>query len=65
LLTEDVSQPRTCSAQARHIPTQLMGHAMAIPFDAKERDAHFRDIPTTPAQIDAHLRRLDANHQPR
>jgi hypothetical protein len=38
----------------------LLGHAMAIPFDAKEREAHFRDIPTTPAEIDAHLRRLDA-----
>lgn len=38
----------------------LMGHAMAIPFDAKEREAHFRDIPTTPAEIDAHLKRLDA-----
>jgi hypothetical protein len=38
----------------------MIGHAMAIPFDAKEREAHLRDIPTTPAQIDAHLRRLDA-----
>jgi hypothetical protein len=38
----------------------MIGHAMAIPFDAKEREAHFRDIPTTPAEIDAHLRRLDA-----
>jgi hypothetical protein len=38
----------------------LMGHAMAIPFDAREREAHFRDLPTTPAEIDAHLRRLDA-----
>ena len=51
--------------QARRAPVvdplySLIVHALAIPFDAKEREAHLRDIPTTPAELDAHLRRLDA-----
>jgi hypothetical protein len=37
-----------------------MAHAMAIPFDEREREAHLRDIPKNAAELDAHLRRLDA-----
>ena len=38
----------------------LIVHALVIPFDAKEREAHFRDIPKNAQELDAHLRRLDA-----
>jgi len=38
----------------------IMVHALAIPFDEKEREAHLRDIPKNAKELDAHLRRLDA-----
>lgn len=38
----------------------IIVHAMAIPFDEKEREAHLRDIPKNAKELDAHLRRLDA-----
>ncbi|MDB4969502.1 MAG: hypothetical protein JWN44_5191 [Myxococcales bacterium] len=55
-------EPKTAARKSTESDAMwsLIGHAMAIPFDAREREAHFRDIPTTPAQIDAHLKRLDA-----
>jgi hypothetical protein len=37
----------------------IIAHAMAIPFDEKEREAHLRDIPKNAKELDAHLRRLD------
>ncbi len=38
----------------------IIVHALAIPFDADEREAHLRDIPKNAKELDAHLRRLDA-----
>ena len=38
----------------------LIVHALVIPFDEKEREAHLRDIPKNAKELDAHLRRLDA-----
>jgi hypothetical protein len=38
----------------------LIVHALAIPFDEREREAHLRDIPKNAKELDAHLRRLDA-----
>jgi len=38
----------------------IIVHAMSIPFDEKEREAHLRDIPKNAKELDAHLRRLDA-----
>jgi hypothetical protein len=38
----------------------IIVHALAIPFDEKEREAHLRDIPKNAKELDAHLRRLDA-----
>jgi len=38
----------------------LIVHALAIPFDEHEREAHLRDIPKNAKELDAHLRRLDA-----
>jgi hypothetical protein len=38
----------------------IIEHAMRIPFDEKEWEAHTRDLPKTPEELDAHLRRLDA-----
>lgn len=38
----------------------IIVHAMSIPFDDKEREAHLRDIPKNAKELDAHLRRLDA-----
>ncbi len=40
--------------------TSIIVHAMSIPFDEKEREAHLRDIPKNAKELDAHLRRLDA-----
>jgi len=38
----------------------IIVHALAIPFDEKEREAHLRDVPKNAKELDAHLRRLDA-----
>ena len=38
----------------------IIAHALAVPFDEKEREAHLRDIPKNAKELDAHLRRLDA-----
>jgi hypothetical protein len=38
----------------------IIAHALTISFDPREQEAHFRDLPKTPQEIDAHLRRLDA-----
>jgi hypothetical protein len=38
----------------------IIVHALAVPFDADEREAHLRDIPRNAKELDAHLRRLDA-----
>jgi hypothetical protein len=38
----------------------IIVHAMSIPFDEREREAHLRDIPKNAKELDAHLRRLDA-----
>jgi hypothetical protein len=38
----------------------IIVHALVIPFDADEREAHLRDIPKNAKELDAHLRRLDA-----
>ena len=47
----------------------IIVHALAIPFDPDEREAHLRDIPKNAKELDAHLRRLDAalsaQHRPR
>ncbi len=40
--------------------TSIIVHAMSIPFDDKEREAHLRDIPKNAKELDAQLRRLDA-----
>lgn len=40
--------------------TAIIVHAMSIPFDEREREAHLRDIPKNAEELDAHLRRLDA-----
>ena len=40
--------------------TALIVHAVSIPFDEREREAHLRDIPKNAKELDAHLRRLDA-----
>jgi len=38
----------------------IIVHALAIPFDENELEAHLRDIPKNAKELDAHLRRLDA-----
>jgi hypothetical protein len=38
----------------------IIVHALAVPFDEREREAHLRDIPKNAKELDAHLRRLDA-----
>jgi hypothetical protein len=63
------TQPQPQTQTQAQAPTQtrpvdplysLIVHALVIPFDAQEREAHFRDIPKNAKELDAHLRRLDA-----
>lgn len=37
----------------------LIAHSLRIAFDPHEQAIHLRDLPKTPAEVDAHLRRLD------
>ena len=55
--------PTTTQARATLVVDPLASliiHALSIPFDPKEREAHLRDIPKNAKELDAHLRRLDA-----
>ena len=55
------AQPARASATPVVDPLyNIIVHALAIPFDEREREAHLRDIPKNAKELDAHLRRLDA-----
>ncbi len=66
-VTVAAAKPATTVAAKPAAPTPVVDplysiivHALAIPFDDKEREAHLRDIPKNAKELDAHLRRLDA-----